>query len=823
MYKSLEFIPLQIGIFFNLVRYNFPAMIKNYFKIAWRNVVQRKGHSFINIGGLAVGMAVAILIGLWIYDELSFNKYHKNYDRIAQVMRNFTFEGKTETGGQSNPVPLSAELLHAYGSDFTYIVMSTKPVDFIISYGDKKFTQQGRFMQPDAAKMLTLHMLHGTRNGLDEINSVLLSASLARKFFGKADPLNQTLKINGKINAKVSGVYEDLPGNSEFKDVTYIAPFDLYASFNKWVQNVQHNWNDNSFPIYVQINPGTSFEKVSARIKNVMLSHLDEGRKAHNPVVFLHPMRKWHLYSSFENGINVMSEPLKFVWFYGIIGVFILLLACINFMNLSTARSEKRAREVGVRKAVGSARWQLMGLFFSESLVIAAFAFLLSLGLAHFILPWFNGVADKKMEILWSNPFFWLAGLVFILITGLLAGSYPAIYLSSFKPVKVLKGTFRAGRFAALPRKFLVVLQFTVSISLIIGTVIVYRQIQFAKDRPVGYSRNSLLAFQMTSSETREKFEVLREELRNSGVVTEVAASAGHVTDIWSQNSGFDWKGKAPGLQENFGTLSVTHEYGKTIGWQLIAGRDFSRDYSDDTSGFVINEAAAKLMKMENPVGETMRWGRYKDRNFTILGVVKDMVMASPFEPAYPTIFFMDSRKNWLFMKVNATGSMSEALPKIEAAFKKMVPAVPFDYTFVDEEYASKFSSEMRIGRLAGFFAILAVLISCLGLFGLVSFVAEQRTKEIGIRKVIGASVVTIWKILTKDFVALVVISCFIAIPAAYYFLHEWLQKYQYRTELSWWIFLAAAAGALFIALLTVSIQAIRAAFANPAKSLRTE
>jgi putative ABC transport system permease protein len=798
-------------------------MIKNYFKTAWRNLVKSKGHSFINIGGLAIGMAVAILIGLWIYDELSFNKYHKNYDRIAQVMRHFTFEGKTETGGQSNPIPLSTELRHAYGSDFTYIVMSTKPVDFIISYGDKKFTQQGRFMQADAAKMLTLNMLHGTRNGLDEINSVLLSGSLARKLFGKADPINQTLKIDGKTDAKVTGVYEDLPGNSEFKDLTYIAPFDLYASFNKWVQDVQQNWNDNSFPIYVQISPEASFEKVSARIKNVMLPHLDEGRKARNPAVFLHPMRKWHLYSSFENGVNVTSEPLKFVWFYGIIGVFILLLACINFMNLSTARSEKRAREVGVRKAVGSERWQLISLFFSESLVTTAFAFLLSLGLAYFILPWFNGVADKKMVVLWINPFFWLAGLVFILITGLLAGTYPALYLSSFKPVKVLKGTFRAGRFASVPRKFLVVLQFTVSISLIIGTVIVYRQIQFAKDRPVGYSRNSLLAFQMTSPETREKFEVLREELRNSGVVAEVAASASHVTNIWSQNSGFDWKGKDAGLQESFGTLSVTHEYGKTIGWQLIAGRDFSRDYSGDTSGFVINEAAAKLMKMEKPVGETIKWGRYKDRNFTILGVVKDMVMDSPFEPAYPTIFFMDSRKNWLFMKVNAASSMNEALPKIESAFKKIVPSVPFDYKFVDEEYASKFSSEVRIGRLAGFFAILAVLISCLGLFGLVSFVAEQRTREIGIRKVIGASAVTIWKMLTKDFVALVVISCFIAIPAAYYFLHEWLQKYQYRTELSWWIFLAAAAGALFIALLTVSIQAIRAAITNPVRSLRTE
>ncbi len=799
-------------------------MIKNYFKIAWRNLLKNRAISFINIGGLAVGMAVAILIGLWIYDEISFNKYFQNYDRIAQVNSHANYSGEVYTIN-SHPMPLGTELRSSYGRDFKYVVMSTQTEQHILSSADKKFTESGNYMQPEAPEMLTLNMLKGTRAGLRDLNSILLSETLAKKLFGDADPMDKIVKIDNRFDVKVTGMYENLPDNTAFKDIAFIAPFDFYLSSYDWARKKQNDWNNICIYIYTQLNPNADFYKVSASIKNVLANHVSGDFEYRKPQLFLHPISKWHLHSKFENGVNITSDQLQFIWFYGIIGVFVLLLACINFMNLSTARSEKRAKEVGIRKTMGSVRSQLVNQFFSESLLVAGFAFILAIVLVQFSLPWFNEVTDKKISILWTNSFFWLGGITFTIITGLIAGSYPALYLSSFNPVKVLKGTFRVGRLAAIPRKALVVVQFTVSITLIIGVIIVYRQIQFAKNRPVGYSAERLLQIQMSSPDFEGKYDVFRNELKNSGVVSDIAESASPVTSIWSTNTGFAWKGKENVTETEFGTIAVTHEYGKTIGWQFIDGRDFSRAFTNDSPGLVINEAAAKLMGLQNPVGETIQWEQVKGKNFKILGVVKDMVMESPFKHAYPTIFFIYQRDamNCMFIKLNPHVSTGNALVKIEAIFKKIIPATPFDYSFVNDEFNKKFAAEERISKLTGFFAVLAIFISCLGLFGLASFVAEQRTKEIGVRKVLGASVFNVWQLLSKEFVLLVIISLFIATPVAYYFMHDWLQNYQYRAELSWWIFAAAGAGALVITVLTVSFQAIKAAVANPVKSLRTE
>ncbi|RIV21321.1 ABC transporter permease [Fibrisoma montanum] len=796
-------------------------MIRNYLTVAFRNLAKNRVYSFINITGLASGMAVAMLIGLWVWDELSYNKYHQNYDRIATVLRHFTIDGKKETGGQSSPTPLGQELRSSFSGDFTHVVMSTQPVNYIIANGDDEFTQSGRFMQSEAPDMLSLRMLRGSRASLRETNSILLSASLAQKLFGGADPINQIVTIDTKAEAKVTGVYKDLPTNSEFKDVTYIAPFDLYASINPWVKEAQDKWGENNFPIYVQIAPHTTFEQVSSKLKNIMLKHLDAKKAAQKPEVFLHPMSQWHLYSTFENGVKVTSEGVKFVWFYGIIGVFVLLLACINFMNLSTARSEKRAKEVGIRKAVGSQRAQLVGQFLSESLLMAGLAFMVCLGIVQVILPWFNGVADKTIALLWTNPVFWIAGLTFTGFTALLAGSYPAFYLSSLQPIRTLKGGILSGRSAAYSRKLLVVFQFTISIALIIGTLVVHHQIQFVKNRPVGYSRNGLLSF--PENGLLDKVDVLRGELLRTGVVYEVAESASPLTKVGSNNTGFEWTGKVPGADDDFGTLGVSYEYGKTIGWQFVAGRDFSRQFPSDSSGLVVNEAAVKVMGLKKPVGEIVRSDDWHKGTFRILGVIKDMVMDSPFEPVRPTIFSLRGYKRWLFVKINPQTSVNDALSKIEAVFKAVVPSVPFEYKFVDDEYRAKFGAEERIGKLSTFFAGLAVLISCLGIFGLASFTAEQRTKEIGIRKVLGASVANVWQMLSKDFVVLVLIACLIAVPIAYYFMSGWLQNYQYRTELSWWIFAVAILGAVLLTLLTVSFQAIKAALVNPVKSLRSE
>jgi ABC-type antimicrobial peptide transport system permease subunit len=531
-------------------------------------------------------------------------------------------------------------------------------------------------------------------------------------------------------------------------------------------------------------------------------------------------MSKWHLHSEFKNGINVGGR-IEFVWLFGIIGVFVLMLACINFMNLSTARSEKRAKEVGIRKSIGSVRGQLIGQFFSESLVVALLAFLFSLLLVLLILPSFNQVADKKLTLPWLSPSFWLIGLVFSLLTGIIAGSYPALYLSSFNPVQVLKGTFRVGRFASVPRKVLVVLQFTVSVTLIIGTIIVFNQIQHAKNRPIGYDRNGLISMFMSTEDIHKHFDAVRNELKASGAALEMTESGSPVTQVWNTNGGFDWKGKDPSLAVDFPNNGVTYEYGKTIGWQFKEGRDFSRDHATDSLAFVINEAAAKFLGFKNTLGETLTW---EGKPYTIIGIIKDMVVESPYEPARASLFHISrDGGSVMIVKINPEMSSREALSKIEGVFKKYNPEAPFEYKFVDEDYARKFNDEERIGKLASSFAALAIFISCLGIFGLASFVAEQKAKEIGVRKVLGASVFTLWKMLSRDFILLVTISLLIAIPTSFYFMSGWLSKYEYRTEISWWIFAVAGMGALLITLATVSYQAIKAALANPVNSLRTE
>jgi hypothetical protein len=475
-------------------------------------------------------------------------------------------------------------------------------------------------------------------------------------------------------------------------------------------------------------------------------------------------------------------------------------------------------QEVGVRKAIGAERGQLVKQFLSESFLVVGVSFGLALLLAALALPAFNGLSAKQLVMPWTHLPFWGISLLFIGLTGLVAGSYPALYLSAFRPVRVLKGTLRVGRLAAIPRKALVVMQFTVSVALIIGTITVYRQLQHAKNRPVGYHREGLLMVQKKSGEFYGKAELFRAELKRTGVVVEVAESGSSATGITMMNGGFSHKGRSLGLT-SCGTLSVMPEYGSTVGWQVVAGRDFVRGRTADSAGFVINETFAKALGVPNPVGEIVRWApewrNDKNQYFTILGVVKDMVALSPYEPAYPTVYFLEDYHNWINIRIRPDVSAAAALPKIAAVFKTLTPETPFTYQFADQEFALKFAAEERTGKLAAFFASLAILISCLGLLGLASFTAEQRGKEIGIRKVLGASNVTLWGLLSKDFLYLVGIAFLVAAPVAGYLLHKWLQHYSYRTTLSWWIFALAGGGALLLTLLTVSVQAVKTAMRN--------
>src|SRR6266536_1930354 len=489
-------------------------MLKSYFKTAWRNLIKNKFSSVINIGGLAIGMTVSLLIGLWIYDELSFDTYHTNYNHIARVMQQQTANGIISSN-EAVTLPLATELQTHYHDDFKYVVVSSWMGDHVLKYNDKTISQSGMYMQQDAARMLTLKMIEGNYDGLKDMHSILLSESATKTFFGNDDPVNKVLRIDNNADIKVTGVYEDLPNNTQFNKLTFIAPFELYAANQPWIQNSKNNWDKNSFQLFVQIVDNAHLSTVNKKIVGLINNHLSGEEKQFNSKILLHPMSDWHLSSHWdENGVQ-SSGLIQYVWLFGIIGVFVLLLACINFMNLSTAQSEKRAKEIGIRKAIGSVRSQVVRQFYIESLLIVVFAFLLSILLVQLSLPWFNDLSNKQMSIPWGNSAFWIIAAVFIIITNAVAGSYPALYLSSFQPLKVLKGTWRAGRFASMPRKVLVVFQFTISLGLIIGTIVVYRQVQYAKDLPIGYNMNGLMMIEMKSKDFYGKHDLLRNDLKS--------------------------------------------------------------------------------------------------------------------------------------------------------------------------------------------------------------------------------------------------------------------------------------------------------------------
>ncbi|GGI56904.1 ABC transporter permease [Winogradskyella haliclonae] len=799
-------------------------MLKNYFKIAFRNLLKNKVYSFINISGLAIGMAATILIGLWIYDELNYNNYFKDKATIAQVFQHESANNIVDTG-PAIPRPLEFALRQDYSDNFKHIIMSSWEQPRYLKYGDININRQGNSMQEGAPEMLNLDIVEGIRNGLKEKNSIMISKSTSDALFGSNSAIGKIIKVNNQHDLIVTGVYKDIPENNSFSDMDYLIPWKHYASAQRWIENARDSWGNNSFQMFVQVNENTSMASVSAKIKDVKkIGDPDEAE--FNPEMFLFPMEDWYLRSDFENGIQ-SGGRIENVWLFGVIGVFILLLACINFVNLSTARSEKRATEVGIRKSIGSHRGQLIFQFLSESFLIVVLSFVFAIGIVLLFLNGFNTLASKAIVFPWTNIQFWFVSLLFVIVTAFLAGSYPALYLSSFNPVAVLKGTFRAGRYSSLPRKILVVTQFTVSIALIIGTLVVMNQIQFSKDRPVGYDREGLIQIPVMSSEFVGKHEVMRTQFIASGGATSMTTMSSPTTDVWSNRSGYTWDGKPVGFQEDLAHTSVNYDFVETLGLKLIEGRGFSREFATDSNAVILNKTAVKYMNITNPIGKFIRDSDTEDP-FTplkIVGVIDDMIVQSPYSPVKQAMYVFEKYGNIAFynLRLNPTKSTSENLALIESTFKKNFPNTPFDYQFVDEEYGAKFRAEERIASLARVFTALAIFISCLGLFGLASFVAEQRTKEIGVRKVLGASISQLWLLLSKDFITLVVISLIVASPLAYYIMGQWLQKFSYRTSVTWDIFVIACFGALLITLITVSFQAIKAATSNPVKSLRTE
>jgi len=783
-------------------------MFQNYFKIAWRNLFRNKGFSITNILGLTIGITCTMLILLWVHDELTYDKFQKNYDNIYQVIANRDFNNQVFTD-RSMVLPLANELEHN-SSLIKQAVVTTYPQPRVLANGNDKIKKQGYFVSEHYFDMFSWKFLKGNAaTALKEPNSIVLTASTAKAFFGTKDPINQVLYFDNDHDVKVTAVVEDVPGNSSFQ-FDWLTPFNYNDPDTK---RAMSEWVNSSWNVFIQAPPNADTSALNKSITKIKRAHGNDDISTY----FVFPMNRWHLYSDFNNGVNT-GGMMEYVRLFSVIAVIILLIACINFMNLSTARSEKRAKEVGIRKTLGSKKKQLILQFFFESMILTLIAFALAVVAVLLLLPPFNLLVNKHLSFETTAPIFWLAAIGIILFTGLVAGSYPALYLSSFNPVKVLKGTLDSGKKTVLPRHVLVVSQFIISILLISATIIVYQQIQHVKDRSMGYNPNNLIMIPSTP-ETNKNFAVIKGELLATGLISNVTRTSSPITEVWWNTGAPDYDGKPANAQIIMGGLGVDVDFTKTMGIKMLQGRDFSGTPADSAS-MILNKAAVDAMKLKNPVGMQMRYGR----TYTVIGVSDNVIMTSPFEPAYPMLMIYDpngSAMNTLRLKEGA--APQKAIASIESIFKKYNPAYPFEYQFVDQEFQKKFLTEELISRLTNIFAGLAIFICCIGLAGLASFTIEKRIREIGIRKVLGASVQNLLMLISKEFLKLVLIAFVIAVPLTWWLMNNWLEKYAVRIDISIWLFAAVGIMVLLLTLIVVSLNTIRAAIANPVKSLRTE
>jgi len=789
-------------------------MIKNYFKTALRSFWKNKSFSALNIVGLTIGMAGALLIFTWIQNELSYDQFHTNKDTLYKVWNRSVPSGNNTIGSWDITTAAIGPALQQQFPEVKAFTRVYWPTDRLFNYGDKGITATGLDVDKPFLTMFSFPLLQGDLNhALDDVKGIVLTQMLAKKIFGSADPMDKMVKINNKDTYKVTGIMQDLPNNTQF-DFEYL----VSLSGREQTKIDEALWNTNSYNTYIQLKEGVNAEQFDKKIENIILQH----DPATGEQIFLHPINKWRLYSNFENG-KIAGGRIETVRLMFFIACIILLIACINFMNMSTARSEKRAKEVGVRKVIGANRSALIGQFLTESLLVTAIAGVFALMVVQFFLPAFNQLTDKRLFIDYANPVLWFSFIGFIIITGLMAGSYPAFFLSAFKPIKVLKGTFKSPDAFLAPRKLLVVIQFSVAIILIVSTLIIYKQVEYVQARDNGYERNNLVEHSI-NGDIDKNYELIKNELINSGAVTSVSKTSLSITIDGSQTSGLEWGDMDQSHKYiTFSQFATTGDFVKTMGLTLLEGRDINlAEYASDSTAVVINETAAKILGFKNPIGENILYG---GKPITIVGVIKDFIIGSPYQPVGPILVF--GSKTWWYntinFRLNANNSVAKDLETAERIFKKYNSAYPFQYKFVDEGYNEKFKDEVRTGTLAAVFAGLTIIISCLGLFGLAAYMAESRSKEIGIRKVLGASVVSILQLLTKEFVILVFIAIVIATPIGWYAMNKWLQDFSYHINISWIMFASAGLLAIVIAVLTVSSQALKTALINPVKSIRTE
>lgn len=792
-------------------------MFKVNFLLSLRSLKKNRLYTFINVSGLAVGLATAILICLWIQNEVSHDRFHPNIDRLY-VLNNRDKNNAGVNVWNFTCRPLGPAIQKDYPEVERVVRVNISGANFLISNGDKHFSIHGDYADTGFFSMFNFPLLKGDpATALNSVKNIILTQSLAVKLFGDQDPMGKAVRVDSSDYLTVTGVLKDLPGNTDFK-LDYLLPWSYLDKVNP---RQQDNWGNSNVLTFVTLKPGVQQAEFDRKIANIIIDHLKPGEASNK--IFTQLYKDAWLYSKVENG-QYVGGRVELVRMFSLIAVFILLIACINFTNLSTARSEKRAKEVGIRKVSGALRSSLIIQFISESVMLALVAGILAVGIVQLSLPAFNEVVGAKIAIDYSNPQYWILGLGFIALTGVLAGIYPAFYLSSFQPVKVLKGAFKPVNALLTPRKVLVVLQFTFAIALIICTIIVEGQIKFAQNREAGYRRDNL-AFVIMFGKAARNYELIKKDLLSNGAATAVAQTSAPMTESWGNGNGFIWKESTmEDRKSNFNLFSVDKDFSNTMSLQVLQGRNIDYEsYKTDTTAALLNEAAVAEMHLKHPVGEIIRT-MYDKTQLHVVGVVKNFILESPYEPVKPMIIIGPLfGYNVINFRINDRPSYGENLRKAEKVFAQYNPEYPFNVRFYDKEYAVKFADEQRVGTLVGVFAVLTIFISCLGLFGLAAYMAESRIKEIGIRKVLGASVADITGLLSKEFLRLVGISFVIAAPIAWVVMHSWLSAYQYRIAIEWWVFALTGMLSFFIALATVSFQAIKAAIANPIRNLRSE
>ena len=783
-------------------------MFKNYFKTAWRNLFRNKGFSLTNILGLTIGIACTIFILLWVYDELTYDRFQKNYDNTYQVIANRDFNNQIFTD-RSMAMPLAGALENS-SPQIKHAVVTTYQQQNVLAYNNNKLKKEGYVVSDHFFDIFSWQFVKGSAaTALKEPNSIVLTEDAAKAFFGNADPINKVLTIDNNKSVKVTAIVKHAPDNSTLK-------FDWLMPFNYDDPDTKHSmseWTNSSWNVFLETVPNVDTALLNKTITKVKRSHAKDAISSY----FVFPMSHWHLYSDFQNGKNT-GGMIEYVRLFSIIAIIILLIACINFMNLSTARSEKRAKEVGIRKTLGSNKKQLIAQFFCESFILTFIAFAIAIITVALLLPAFNLMVDKHLALNVTQPLFWAMAAGIILFTAFVAGSYPALYLSSFNPAKVLKGTIVSGKKTILPRHVLVISQFVISILLISATIIVYQQIQHVKDRDMGYNPNGLVMIPSTP-DTDKSFAAIKHDLLASGIITSVTRTSSPITEIWWNTGAPDYDGKPANAQIIMGGLGTDVDFAKTMNVKMLQGHDFLGTPADSSS-MLLNKAAVDAMKLKNPVGMQMRYGK----NYTVIGVTDNVIMTSPFEPAYPMLMVFDPNNSSMnTMRIKDGVAPQKAIAFLERTFKKYNPSVPFEYKFVDQEFQKKFITEQLISKLTNIFSLLAIFICCLGLAGLASFTIEKRFREIGVRKVLGASVQQLLMLISKEFLKLVLIAFVIAVPLTYWLMNNWLENYNYRINVSWLLFVVVGIAMFALTLIVVCLNTFKAAIANPVKSLRTE